>query len=285
MPRAPEPVSCPLQWRVVVSEPCSGARNMAVDEAIFRARAEGAVSPTLRLYRWSPPTVSLGRFQELDERIDVAAIDRLGYGLVRRPTGGRAILHADELTYSVAVREEDIEGGGALMSSYREISRGIEAGLGLFGMETALGTEPGEKRESLPTICFAKAARCDLVSGGRKVVGSAQTRSKGAILQHGSIPLTIDLGELLEVLPGRPGEEHEARRRKVAAAAVGVNELVGWPVTTEQLQAAIRMGFETALGVRLVESGLTEQELQWAHELEAEKYGSDEWTHITPKRS
>ena len=274
-------------WRLVISGASTGARNMAVDEAIFRARAEGLVPPTLRLYCWQPPAVYLGRFQELDERVDVEAIRARGYDIVRRPTGGRAILHADELTYSVVVREEDVAGGGALMSSYREISRGIEAGLALFGVDASLGKEKdegGAKADSLPTICFAKAARCDLVADGRKVVGSAQTRSRGTILQHGSIPLSMGLDDLLAVLPGRPTEDLETRRQKVAAAAIGVRDLLGQPITVEQLEAAVRMGFESALSVKLTQTELTPGELAWADELETDKYGADTWTYKTPPR-
>jgi lipoate-protein ligase A len=254
---------------------------MAIDEAIFRARAEGAVPPTLRLYAWRPPAVSLGRFQELDERIDLEAIRVRGYDLVRRPTGGRAILHSHEITYSVVVRETDIRDGHALMTSYQEISRGIEAGLGLLGVQAVMGglaQRKGEQRQPLPTICFAKAARCDLVAGGRKIVGSAQTRSRGTILQHGSIPLTIDLDDLLAVLPGVRGEDTGCRREKLRQAACGVAELVGRPVTRDEAAAAICLGFQATLGVELVERDLTPKEEAWAQELVATKYAAADWT-------
>jgi len=284
-PRAPSgPAGA---WRLVLSEPADGARNMAVDEAIFRARAEGLAPPTLRLYAWRPPAVSLGRFQALDERIDVSAIEGRGYGLVRRPTGGRAILHAVELTYSVVVRETDVAGGEALMASYREISRGIELGLAYLGVEAALGSGgegAGAREKALPTICFAKAARCDLVADGRKVVGSAQTRSRGVILQHGSVPLTIDLDDLLAVLPGPRDRPLAERRRKVREAAVGVCELVGRPVALDELSGAVRLGFARALNVVLRAGELLPEEEAWAEELAATKYGAHEWTEKAPPR-
>lgn len=276
-----------IAWRLLIAEPCSGAQNMAVDEAILDARAEGRAQPTLRLYRWRPPAVSLGRFQELDERVDVDAIRERGYGLVRRPTGGRAILHSDELTYSVAVKETDIPGGEALMSSYRQISGGIEAGLALLGLDACLGDrrgDTGERSKALPTICFAKAARCDLVSAGRKVVGSAQARTRGCILQHGSIPFTIDPDELLAVLPGRKSESLEARRAKLSQAAVGVAELLGRPVAFAELASVLRTGFEMCLGVHFEEGRLSEEEAARARDLEAAKYGTGDWTErVTPR--
>jgi len=285
-PTAPSQ-SAPV-WRLILSEPSDAAGNMAVDEAIFRARAEGLVPPTLRLYRWHPPAVSLGRFQALDERINLDAVARRGYGIVRRPTGGRAILHSDELTYSVVVRETDLAGGETLMGSYRTISRGIEAGLAYLGVRVSLGAERDTGpacEKALPTICFAKAARCDLVAAGRKVVGSAQTRSRGVILQHGSIPLTIDLDDLLAVLPGPSDQPLEERRRKVSLAAVGVAELVGRPVSFDELAGAIRLGFARRPGVRLCEGPLLPQEERWAAELVAAKYANPEWTYRAPPRS
>jgi lipoate-protein ligase A len=281
------PAGAERTWRLVLSPPADGARNMAVDEAIMRARAEGLVPPTLRLYRWHPPAVSLGRFQALDARLDTHAIHARGYGLVRRPTGGRAILHADELTYSVVVRERDLEGGEALMSSYREISRGIETGLAYLGVQATAGrgeASGGGSERALPTICFAKAARCDLVAEGRKIVGSAQTRSRGVILQHGSIPLTLDLDELLAVMPGPHDRPLHERRRKVGAAAIGLAELLGRPVGWHELAGALRLGFVQALAIRLVEGELTTQEQAWADELVGVKYGTDEWTTRTPPR-
>jgi lipoate-protein ligase A len=275
-------------WRLLIDEPSSGAENMAVDEAILQARAEGHVEPTLRLYRWQPPTVSLGRFQGLDERIDVATIRERGYGLVRRPTGGRAILHSDELTYSVIVKQTDIEGGHALMSSYRRISQGIEAGLAFLGLEAGMGDGRDASRttdKALPTICFAKAARCDLVSAGRKVVGSAQTRTRGCILQHGSIPLTIDLDELLAVFPGGTSEGGPERRERLARAAIGVAELLGRSVSFGELAAAIRAGFERCLEVRFREGVLAPEERACADSLVATKYGTKAWTEKAPRRS
>ncbi len=164
-------------WRLIESGAADGPTNMAVDEAIAAAVTRGDRPPTLRLYGWRPPAVSLGYFQPLDAGIDVAAARARGYDIVRRPTGGRAILHADELTYSVCVRQEAIRGGHSTMQSYREISRGVIAGLELLGARVTLGDDAGERAartaaDAARPICFAKTARCDLQAAGRKVVGS-----------------------------------------------------------------------------------------------------------------
>lgn len=267
-------------WRLIESGYADGATNMAVDEAIVAAVARGDQPPTLRLYGWRPPAVSLGYFQPLDEGIDVAAAQARGYGIVRRPTGGRAILHADELTYSVCVRQDQVRGGASTMQSYREISRGIVAGLELLGAQVSLGDESGARSAgpaegAARPICFAKTARCDLQAEGRKVVGSAQVRRDGAILQHGSIPLTIDLEDQVAVMPG--GDRRVASR-VLAGAAMSVSELLGRPVSYEELSAAIAQGFAAALGVALTPAGLSPAEEADAERLRAEKYGTEAWT-------
>lgn len=267
-------------WRLIESGFADGATNMAVDEAIVSAVARGEQPPTLRLYGWRPPAVSLGYFQPLDEGIDLDAVRERGYGVVRRPTGGRAILHADELTYSVCVRQNEIRGGASTMQSYREISRGIVAGLELLGAQVSLGDEAGA-RSSTPApgaarpICFAKTARCDLQVQGRKVVGSAQVRRDGAILQHGSIPLTIDLEDQVAVMPGG---DRRISSQVLAGAALSVSELLGRPVSYEELSAAIVQGFARALGVTLTPAELSPAEQADAARLRAEKYATEAWT-------
>jgi len=224
-------------WRLIEDGYHDGAWNMAVDEALMLAVAHGEAPPTLRLYGWRPAAVSLGYFQAAAEGLDHGEIARLGFGLVRRPTGGRAILHDDEVTYSVTIPEAEVPHGHSVMASYRVISRGVEAGLQMLGVGAQLvdkrpappgGAECERRAEGseseassplgatsspavpaktgLPTVCFAKASRCDMVVDGRKIVGSAQVRRQGAILQHGSVPMTIDLAAHGAVMPGVAGK-------------------------------------------------------------------------------
>lgn len=274
-------------WRLIKSGYADGATNMAVDEAIAAAVARGEQPPTLRLYGWRPPAVSLGYFQPLDAGIDVAAVRTRGYDIVRRPTGGRAILHADELTYSVCVRQDQVRGGHSVMQSYREISRGIIAGLELLGAAVTLGDD-GTRQATAPAadaarpICFAKTARCDLQAAGRKVVGSAQVRRDGGILQHGSIPITIDLEDQIAVMPGT--DRHRAAQ-VLAGAAMSVTELLGRPISFEELADAVARGFALAFKVELIPSELSDAEWTEAQRLREERYANEEWTLRTPSRS
>ena len=251
----------------------------------MRAVAAHDQPPTLRLYGWRPPGVSLGYFQPLDEGIDVAECRRRGYDIVRRPTGGRASLHDDEVTYSFCIRQEAMRGGHSVMASYRQISRGIIAGLGKLGAQVRLGDAAAPRpaaQAEVRALCFARTARCDLQAAGRKIVGSAQVRRDGAILQHGSIPLTIDPEAHAAVLPGAAGASVAAR--SLERAAQGVAQLLGRPVTFEELCAAIAAGFAEAFDVTLTRQPLSPLEEAMAERLRAEKYAMDAWTRKPPGR-
>ena len=266
-------------WRLIEDGYRDGAWNMAVDEALMLAVAHGEAPPTLRLYGWRPAAVSLGYFQASDEGLDHAEIARLGFGFVRRPTGGRAILHDDEVTYSVTIPEVEVPHGHSVMASYRVISRGVEAGLQLLGVGAELvdkrpapPTDDAPAKTGLPTVCFAKASRCDMVVDGRKIVGSAQVRRQGAILQHGSVPMTIDMAAHGAVMPGVAGKPEE-----LSGAACGVADALGRPIAFEELCEAIVEGFREALEVTFTRGDLSASEQQQAAQLYREKYLTERW--------
>jgi lipoate-protein ligase A len=273
-----------ISWRLIRSDHCDGPWNMSADEAIMGAVAAGDQPPTLRLYGWQPHALTLGYHQPFGEGIDADECARRGFDIVRRPTGGRAILHADELTYSVCIRQDQVPGGESVMRSYREISRGIIAGLELLGAGVSLGDEDNG-RDATPantvrSMCFAKTARCDLQAAGRKVVGSAQVRRDGAILQHGSIPLTIDLQTQAAVMPGERPEVDASRT--LADAAMSVSELLGRPVSFEELGEAVAEGFAAAMGATLAPADLSPSEHEVAEQLRADKYADPAFTRRLP---
>lgn len=274
-----------MNWRLLWSGYADGYTNMAVDEALLWAAAEDGSPPTLRFYGWQPATVSLGYFQEAEGQVDRAEIARRGWGLVRRPTGGRAILHDDEVTYSVTIAEAQLEHGHSVMGSYREISRGLELGLQRLGLEAALGetaTDPEHRQAArdLPTVCFAQASRCDLVAAGRKVVGSAQVRKRGIILQHGSVPLNLRVEDALAVMPGRGTSRRS--EDQLTAAAQGIAQALGQPLSFEQLARALAAGFEEAFDTRLEVGELTAAEEAKAGELREGKYATEGWNLVKP---
>ena len=176
-------------WRWLPLRAEDAPRNMAVDEAIFKAYTLGLVPPTLRCYVWSPPGVSCGRFQDPAAEIDLAACAARGYGVVRRPTGGRAVLHEGDLTYMVVAGEQDGVPGGTI-PAYLHLSQGLLAALTSLGVPAQLYTPAGKDVRRNPA-CFASPSWYELTVGGRKVAGSAQRREGGSVLQHGAIMLTF----------------------------------------------------------------------------------------------
>jgi len=239
-------------WTFVDSGALTGAENMSLDESLARALAAGEGEPVLRLFRWRPWAISLGYNQQAGE-IDAARCAADGIDVVRRPTGGRAILHAEELTYSVVMRT----GRRSVLQVYNDISAALVRGLALFGVDVALQKSqpdfPGAYRSITSVPCFTSSARYEIEWRGRKLVGSAQRRFGGpegdAVLQHGSIlcgPAHLRLADYLAA----PGEETRGKIRDLLREKTAdLASITGAPVELERLGASIRRGFEEAWGV------------------------------------
>lgn len=269
-------------WRLLIEDDLrSGAANMAVDEAIAEATASGAAPPTLRFYRWRFPTVSLGRFQKLAD-VDEPRIAILGYDLVRRSTGGRAILHTDELTYSVAGPIADPRMAGGVMDAYLRFSNSLLSGLATLGL--AAETEPGGARaaRALSAACFEAPSAYEITAGGCKLMGSAQSRRQGYVLQHGSLPLQGDITRLVDVLALTCSAKTRLRRQ-LRRQAVTLAEALGLPPDSERLAfprvaAAMAEGFAAALDLVLEPGALTAGELRRSAELIRTRYADPAWT-------
>jgi len=193
----------PADWRLVRSAPADGPTIMAVDEAILRAVAAELAPPTLRFYSWKPPPLSLGRAQ-LAADADRQAITAAGVGLVRGPTGGKAILHVDELTYSVVAPQTEPRVTGAVVESYRRLSAGLLRGLAYLGVADSAADRRAKEPAPSGPVCFEVPSDYEITSSGRKLVGSAQMRSDGVVLQHGSVPLFGDIPRICALLSARP---------------------------------------------------------------------------------
>ena len=166
----------PATWRLIIEDEArSGPANMAIDQAIATACAAGESPTTLRFYRWQPPTISLGRHQALAE-IDLAAAEALGYGIVRRTTGGRAILHTDELTYSVAASADEPRVKGGVMDAYLRLSNALVTGLRNLGLEADKASGDTRVGTDVSAACFEVPSAYEITASGRKLLGSAQSR-------------------------------------------------------------------------------------------------------------
>jgi lipoate-protein ligase A len=266
------------RWRLMLDPAADGAWNMAVDEALL-LEAEGGGGPTLRLYTWRPHTLSLGAHQRGGPKVDWARLERDGYGVVRRPTGGRAILHAEELTYSVTAPAPP---GGTLVA-YRWLAGGLKAGLAAVGIEVELEKTRRTKAVGLETRnpCFTAAGRYELVAGGRKVVGSAQRRRGGWLMQHGSILLG---GEHLRLPWYLESPDPQAEEAALRWATVDCSALLGRTIDAAEMAPLFAEGFARSLGVVLEPRGLLPVEERRARGLR-ERFADPEWTSRGRQRS
>jgi lipoate-protein ligase A len=264
------------QWRLIYDCPSAGARNMAADVALLESVGAGLSVPVLRLYAWSPPCLSLGYGQRVSDA-DRGRLTALGWGIVRRPTGGRAILHTDELTYSVALPADHPLAAGSVVESYRRLSAALMAALDRLG--AAPRAEPKQTDDTHPEgpVCFEVPSHYEITIGGRKLVGSAQVRRSGGLLQHGSLPLTGDLARICDGLAYDSEAEREASRQMVHQRALTLAEALGQAVSWDAAAQTVCAGFEQALLVALQPSEYTAAERARAQALEAE-YADEVWT-------
>lgn len=261
------------RWRLIVDGASDGATNMAVDDALLDSAAAQR-SATLRLYTWRPACLSIGYFQPLAD-VDCAACDSAGVGLVRRPTGGRAVLHADELTYAVAGPLDAPPFDGSVVETYRRLAAALVAGLAELGL-AAQSAAPQRPTGRSGPACFDTAGAHEITIGGRKLVGSAQTRRGGALLQHGAIALDGDPAAVADLLAISPDQRRALRARLAARSTTLALELGRRPDSSAVI-AAIARGFAQTLGVQLVADDLTADERSRAARTRAERYASAAW--------
>ncbi|MDF2962803.1 MAG: octanoyltransferase LipM [Paenibacillus sp.] len=274
------------QWRFISSGLNDPAYNMAVDEAILTAHSEGKVPPTVRFYGWDPATLSIGYFQKAAEEIDFDQLRQEGLGFVRRPTGGRAVLHDKELTYSIIVSESYPGIPSGVTEAYRVLSEGLLLGFRKLGLDARMVQLESEEDKSKyasmgSAACFDSPSWYELVVEGRKIAGSAQTRQKQVVLQHGSILLDMDVDQLFRVLKFS-NERLQARlKQQFVHKAVAINDLCRslgrQPVDLPEVEDAFRAGMAEGLGVTLEDGGLTEYEQELVRQLMEEKYANDVW--------
>ncbi|MBU9712225.1 lipoate--protein ligase family protein [Evansella tamaricis] len=262
------------------------AYNMALDEKLMDWHREKKIPPVVRFYGWDPATLSVGYFQKVEKEIDLSAVEKHGLGFVRRPTGGRGVLHDDELTYSVIVEEGHPKMPGTVTEAYRVISEGLLEGFRLLGLQAEFSiprTEEEKDRLKRPrsAVCFDAPSWYELVVEGRKIAGSAQTRQKGIILQHGSIILSLNEDKLFDVFQYPSQKVRERMQRAFKSKAVAINELTDKHIHLEEMKQAMKKGFEKGLDIQLEPIRLTEDQEKEVSQLVETKYGTDRWNFKT----
>jgi lipoate-protein ligase A len=259
-------------WRLLQDGPSEGPWNMAVDEAVARAVGDGQAPATLRFYAWRTPTVSLGYLQRTPGGVDLPACRREGIGLVRRITGGRAVLHADELTYSAAVPLRGSWRSLSVSEVFARIACGLIAGLRCLGVKASLGEfqtgTPGGRQED---ACFLLRRMPAILVDGQKLIGSAQRRWDRSLLQHGSILLDFDPRLHRLVFPAWPRDD-------CTAGVASLHALLGTLPPVGDLVAALSSGWYEALGASCARGELLPVERQAAEELALSRYADPAWT-------
>jgi len=254
-------------WRLIKLQTADAKTNMAVDEAIMKARIENKVPNTLRFYQWNPSAVSIGRFQTLEEQIQVQNCKKLGVDIIRRISGGGAVYHDSEgeITYSIVAKLSDLGCNDLdMVSAYPKICSGLNEAVIILGTKA-------EYRPPDPKRCP------NLAISGKKISGNAQTSKKGVLLQHGTFMMDIDhekMFSLLRVPWAKTLDDVVAvSKRKLTSA----RQEVGSDFSTKDAHQALIDGFKTALNIELVESELTEYEKNLAEKIKKERFGTEEW--------
>ncbi len=269
-------------WRLLFTPPARGAWNMALDEAILEAIGRGESPPTLRLYAWEPPCLSLGMAQPFAE-VDLVRLRQQGWDVVRRITGGRAILHTDELTYSVIGPADHPVLAGSVLESYLRLAQVLLRAVRSLGLAAEIQAGlplPQQMRQN--AVCFEMPSTYEITVHGKKLIGSAQARRREGVLQHGSLPLSGDLTRITQALVF----PDEAARRQAAARllerATTVESALGRAISWETAAQAFVQAFEAGLGIRFEQGKLSPFEMSRTRELVHHKYDHPSWTERVP---
>lgn len=270
-------------WSFIDSGYNSPAFNMALDELMLEWLSKGEIGPTIRFYGWSPAGISIGRFQDAGKKIDFGQAAAYGAETVRRQTGGRAVLHDQELTYSVAVPETHPAMPRSVKEAYLVISKGLLEGFRELGIEAEFAIPETSMEKTDSAVCFDKSSWYELLVDGKKAAGSAQMRRKGIILQHGSIPIEIDSVKLFNLFSYPSLEIKQRARDAFKDKAISINAATGNSFDFDEVKAAFKRGFEKGLDVKLEPLTLSEARLMEINRLAEMKYQNLDWSYSTEK--
>jgi len=265
------------KWRMIPFNRFNAFENMAIDEAIFKESQKGNMPPTLRFYSWKRDTVSIGYFQNAKREVNLDYCRDNTIDVVRRPTGGKAVLHENDLTYSMVASEENENFSSDIMETYRVISECLIGGLRRIGIEAEM-MEEGRPRtkKTIDAYCFSAPSQYELLVNGRKICGSAQVRAKGIFLQHGSILIDIDPVNTCSAIMIDDCDTEDGPER-LMKSVTSIRENIEEGVTIEGLCKGISENFEKRLNVQLAAGEITSGEDSLKKLLLQNKYATDLW--------
>jgi len=264
-------------WRLLITPPARGAWNMALDEAILEHIGRGESLPTLRLYAWNPACLSLGHAQPFAD-VDIPRLKQHGWEVVRRATGGRAILHTDELTYSVIAPPDEPRVEGSILESYNRLAQALL--LAVKSLEIPVEMKEGKTDNGMMPnpVCFEVPSTYEITVNGKKLIGSAQARKKEGVLQHGSLPLTGDLTRICQALVFENEAARDIAAKRLLERATNVQTALGREISWETAAQAFVNAFKSQLGLNFERGELSESESRRTDELVSEKYDHPSWT-------
>ena len=249
------------EWRLLLTGANTAAKNMAIDRAVLVSNSENKVPPTVRFYQWTPPAISIGYFQSLVEEVDLEMCNKYGVDYVRRITGGGAVFHEDELTYSIVIPESHEDISKNILDSYGRICGAIIRGLKGLGIDS----------QYKPIN--------DIISNSKKISGNAQTRKYKTVLQHGTILMDVDVEKMFSVLKVPNEKIRDKLISDVKERVTSIKHVLGEGIAFNDVAQAMKKGFEEEFNVKLVMGKLTEDEIELTKQFEMEFFSSKEWNH------
>ena len=267
-------------WRLLITPPARGAWNMALDESILEHIGRGESLPALRLYAWDPACLSLGHAQPFAD-VDMTRLKEHGWEVVRRATGGRAILHTDELTYSVIAPSDEPGVAGSVLESYNRLAQALLLAVKNLDLPVQMKELVGHVSSvtnPINPVCFEVPSAYEITVDGKKLIGSAQARKKEGVLQHGSLPLTGDLTRICQALFFENEPAREDASARLLARAATVESALGRAISWDTAAQSFVHAFEAQLGLSFERGNLSESESKRTDELVKEKYDHRSWT-------
>jgi len=249
------------EWRLLKTGYNTAYKNMAIDWAVLTANSEGKVPPTVRFYGWKPRAISIGYFQSLAEEIDLDICSKLGVDYVRRITGGGAVFHDKELTYSIVIPESHPQIPKNIMESYGRICGAVMKGLNNIGIDS----------QYVPIN--------DIISGGKKISGNAQTRKQKTVLQHGTVLMDVDVDKMFSLLKVPDEKIKDKLIADVKQRVTSIEHILNNKIDFEEVADAMRQGFEKEFNVELVEGSLTPEEEELTQKFEKKFFSTKKWNH------
>lgn len=249
------------QWRLLETEDNTAFTNMAIDRAVLVANSKGKVPPTVRFYTWKPSAISIGYFQSLEDEVDLEACKKLGVDYVRRITGGGAVFHDKELTYSIVIPESHSQISKNIIESYGRICGAIMKGLKHLGIESKY------------------APINDIITNGKKISGNAQTRKLKTVLQHGTVLMDVDVDKMFSLLKVPNEKIKDKMIADVKERVTSVKQILGEKINFKEVAKAMKIGFEKEFDIDLADGKLTNEEIRLSKKFEKECFLARDWNH------